>query len=114
MRATLSISMLFFLFSCSELKQDGVASGEEAIEMSQDAAVTLHQKKVEVACATCIYKMSGVTGCKLAAMIEGNPVLVTGGDVNAHASGLCSTKKPAIVSGSMDGKTFAATEVELR
>ena len=79
-----------------------------------DAALSGDAKTVEVACASCIYEMPGVSGCKLAAKIDGKPVLVTGTAFDAHKSGLCSGAKQAIVKGELRGGEFVATEVKLK
>lgn len=79
-----------------------------------DAALSGDVKTVEVACASCIYEMPGVSGCKLAAKIDGKPVLVTGTAFDAHKSGLCSGAKQATVKGKLRGEEFVATEVKLK
>jgi hypothetical protein len=96
---------------------DGAPSTSAAASTPTEApagspAATAEQT-VEVACATCIYRMSGVQGCKLAAKIDGKPILVRGGSVDAHNAGLCSAAKQAVVSGQVEGDTFVATKVEL-
>ncbi len=74
---------------------------------------------VEAGCATCIFDMEGVVGCKLAVKIDGKPYLVTGSDIDdhgdAHASdGLCLTARKAVVEGKIDGDQFVATKIELQ
>ena len=71
------------------------------------------ERTVEVACASCIYHMPGVKGCKLAATIDGEPMLVTGVKVDAHELGLCSKAKEAVLAGKVDGDNFVATKVEV-
>ncbi len=72
------------------------------------------ERTVEVACASCIYHIPGVKGCKLAATIDGKPMLVTGVRVNAHKLGLCSQAKKAVVAGKVDGDNFVATKFEVK
>ncbi len=103
--ATLTFGALF-LFGCGH--GDHSDAGESA---PTAAGVNVGQERtVEVACASCIYSMPGVEGCKLAATIDGKPMLVTGSSVDAHALGLCSKAKEAIVAGKVDGDSFIATK----
>ena len=101
----------------SEKTVSATASTKSPVAASPVAAspvaASSDAKTVEVACATCIYKMSGVSGCKLAAKIDGKSVLVTGGSVNAHKDGLCSGAKQATVKGALKDGVFVATEVTL-
>ncbi len=71
-------------------------------------------RTVEAGCATCIFNMEGVRGCKLAVRIDGEPYLVTGADVDAHGAGLCSSAKEAKVVGQIEGDKFVATSFELQ
>ncbi len=67
----------------------------------------------EVACATCIYEMEGVSGCQAAVKIDGKPYLIEGlGDFNAHAAGLCDAAKPAHVLGNITDGKFVAELLE--
>ena len=75
---------------------------------------TVAARIVEAGCASCIFKMKGVKGCKLAVKIDGKAYLVTGADVNAHAAGLCSSAKKAEVTGKIEGDKFVATSFELQ
>ena len=74
---------------------------------------------VEAGCATCIFNMPGVTGCKLAVKLDGTPYLVTGSDMDDHGdahgpSGLCLTARQALVTGEIVGDKFAAKGFELQ
>ena len=74
---------------------------------------------VEAGCASCIFHMEGVVGCKLAVRIDGKPYLVTGSDIDDHgdahaADGLCNAAGRAVVEGEIDGGRFVATGFELR
>ncbi len=71
-------------------------------------------RTVEAGCATCIFNMEGVRGCKLAVRIDGKPHLVSGADVDAHGAGLCSSAKEAKVVGQIEGDKFVATSFELQ
>ena len=71
-------------------------------------------RTVEAGCASCIFNMEGVRGCKLAVRIDGKPYLVTGADVDAHGAGLCSSAKKAKVVGKIEGDKFVATSFELQ
>lgn len=73
---------------------------------------------VEAGCATCIFDMKDVTGCKLAVEIDGKAYLVTGSGIddhgNAHAAdGLCNTRRIAEVKGKIDGDRFDVREMTL-
>lgn len=65
-------------------------------------------------CGGCIFDMKGVDSCALAVKVEGKAYLVTGAQVNAHASGLCSEGKQAVVEGKVKGDRFVATRFELK
>lgn len=75
--------------------------------------VELANQQVEVGCAMCIFKMDGVQGCKLAAKVTGQPVLVSGSDVDAHTAGLCSKSMQATISGKVEDGKLAAADIEL-
>ncbi len=118
--ATMTFSALF-LFGCGhgehspESDSPETPSLQSAGENAPSAAgLNVSQERtVEVACASCIYHMPGVEGCKLAATIDGKPMLVTGASVDAHELGLCSKPKEAVVVGKVDGDSFVATKVEV-
>ena len=81
-------------------------------------AETAPRTNVVAGCATCIFDMPGVTGCKLAVKIDGAPYLVTGADMDdlgdAHAwDGLCNTARDAVVEGKIEGDRFVATHFKL-
>ncbi len=65
-------------------------------------------------CATCSFKMEGVSGCKLAIEMDGKAYLVSGTEISAHASGLCKATKNAEVAGKVDGDTFVAKSFTLK
>lgn len=69
---------------------------------------------VEAGCASCLFNMEGVKGCKLAVRIDGKPYLVTGADVDAHGAGLCSSAKKAKVVGKIKGDKLLAISFELQ
>ena len=70
---------------------------------------SISNQSVEVGCAMCIYDMSGVSGCTLAAVVDDRPMLVSGVDVNLHEHGLCSGSGRAVVSGRVEGDELVAT-----
>ncbi len=75
-------------------------------------------RKAVAGCATCIFEMKGVTGCKLAVEIDDKAYLVTGSGIDdygdAHApDGLCNTAREAIVEGRIEGDRFVAERIEL-
>ncbi|MFQ5411374.1 MAG: DUF6370 family protein [Phycisphaerae bacterium] len=80
---------------------------------AKTASAAKKVKTVQVACASCIFKMPGVHGCKLAVKIDGKPYLVTGSDVSAHDAGLCAEAKMAKCSGTLKGDQFAAASFEI-
>ncbi len=67
---------------------------------------------VEMGCATCIYKMEGVSGCKGAVKVGGRALLFIGAALNAHAVGLCAAAKKAVVTGKVKGDEFIARSFE--
>ncbi len=73
---------------------------------------------VEAGCATCIYDMKDVTGCKLAVKIDGKAYVVSGKSMDdlgdAHAEdGLCNIARKAEVTGKIDGERFVAMQMAL-
>ncbi len=77
--------------------------------------VTLRSETVEVACGSCVYGMAGVTSCKLAVKInDGDPMLVTGSDLDLHEHHLCTTAAEAVVTGEVEGDTLVVTAVEIK
>ena len=98
--------------------------GKDAKSMNKVMEITFERKSggkktasammtVEAGCGSCIFKMPGVQGCKLAVKIDGKPYLVTGASVNAHEAGLCQAAKQATCSGEVKDDTFVATSFEL-
>ncbi len=82
-------------------------------------APTLTSRIVEAGCASCIFNIKGVKGCKLAVKIGAKPYLVTGSDMDDHGdahgpSGLCVTARKALVTGQIEGDKFAAKSFELQ
>ncbi len=85
----------------------------QAPDNQPSGVVTLRTETVEVGCASCVYGMPGVQGCKLAAVVNNNTILVTGTDLDLHDHDLCSVSKDAVVSGTVDGDTMVVTSIEL-
>lgn len=75
---------------------------------------TVTSRTVEAGCATCIYDMAGVEGCRLAVKLDGKPYLVTGAEVDAHGAGLCSAPRTAKVTGKIQGDKLVATSFSLQ
>ena len=76
------------------------------------------QRSTSIGCATCIYDMKDVRGCKLAVKVDGKPYLVTGSSIDDHgdahaADGLCNTERKARVEGKVEGDRFVAKRIEV-
>ena len=69
--------------------------------------------KLEIACAKCVYKMADVTTCTAAVKVAGKTLLLSGGNVDAHAVGLCNGPKQATIEGKEEGGKFVATKVDI-
>lgn len=74
---------------------------------------------VEAGCATCIFDMPDVEGCRLAVKIDDKFYLVAGSDIDAHGdahapSGLCMTGRKAKTTGRIEGDKFVATSFALQ
>ena len=83
------------------------------------ASLAASERTVEAGCATCIFDMEGVTGCKLAVKIDGKAYLVTGSEIDDHgdahdATGLCNSSREALVVGEIEGDRFTATSFKLK
>ncbi len=90
----------------------GCASGER-----RGSAIQL--RTVEAACATCIFEMEGVSGCKLAVKVDEKAYLVSGSEIDDHgdahaADGLCNASREAVVQGKVEGDRFVASKFELK
>ena len=97
-----------------------VANETSAAEQppTRTSKLTLSDAKAEAGCATCIFDMKGVTGCKLAVKIDGRAYLVEGSGIDDHGDahaedGLCNAARPARVSGHVEGDKFVASKIEL-
>jgi nickel superoxide dismutase len=73
----------------------------------------LAKMDVEAGCATCTYRLAGVTGCKAAVKVDGEAYLLSGVKLNAHNEGLCKKARGAKVAGKVEGGKFVATSIEL-
>ena len=102
-----------------EAKPPAVEAKPPAVEAatataSVTAAVTVAaEQTVQVGCASCTYKMAGIKGCVTAAKIGDTAYLVTGGDLNAHKSGLCKAPKQAKIVGQVQDGKFVASSIKL-
>ena len=95
--------------------ETATADAPTTVAATTDAPTT---QTVETGCATCIFEMKDVTGCKLAVKIDGKAYLVGGksmddlGDAHA-ADGLCNIARKAEVTGKIDGDRFVVTKMAL-
>ncbi len=94
------------------------AARRETDEAPAPVLVAASERTVEAGCATCIFDMEGVAGCKLAVKIDGKAYLVSGKSMDdlgdAHAEdGLCNIARKAEVTGKLDGDRFAVTAMSL-
>ncbi len=76
------------------------------------------QRSTAIGCATCIFDMKDVRGCKLAVKVDGKPYLVTGSAIDDHgdahaADGLCNAERRARIEGKVEGERFVAKRIEL-
>jgi hypothetical protein len=93
----------------------GGCSQTSKTETAAPAQVTtLRSETVEIGCGSCVYSMSGVKGCKLAAKIDDTPILVTGSDLDLHEHNLCKTTAEAVVTGEVEGDTLVVTSIEVK
>lgn len=113
LRSYVVFAIVVGLFGCSQEKTNQAASPPESAGPAASATTLVSAVAVEAGCASCIYEMPGVEGCKLAVKIDDQPYLVTGSTVDAHGAGLCSAAKNAIVRGTIEDGTFAATQFEI-
>ncbi|MHC4443535.1 MAG: DUF6370 family protein [Planctomycetota bacterium] len=104
--------LLLAFIGCKEKAQTTAPAEKEAVTAAKVQTVAL--QTAEAGCGGCIFKMEGVTGCKLAVKIAGKPYLVTGADVDAHKSGLCSSSKQAQVAGKIQGGKLVASQFTLK
>ncbi len=103
-----SICAVAGILSCSQETQTA-----EQLSVSPGAMSTLEAETIEVGCGMCVYGMPEVSGCQLAAVIDGEPILVKGVELDLHDHGLCSGSKSAVVSGKVEGMELLATSVEV-
>ena len=71
-----------------------------------------------VGCATCIFHMKHVRGCKLAVMLDGKPYLVEGSGIDDHgdanaADGRCNAERKASVEGTISHDRFMARRISV-
>jgi hypothetical protein len=90
-------------------------AGNVACEV-KDAQI-LRRQTVEVACATCIFKMEGVRGCHWAVELEGRHYLIEGAVPEHHEShspeGMCRMPRRAVVDGKLKGGVFLSERFDL-
>lgn len=76
------------------------------------------QRSAPIGCATCVFHMKNVRGCKLAVKVDGKPYLVAGSDIDDHGDahapdGLCNAERSARVEGNVEGDRFVAKHIEV-
>lgn len=108
---------------CGSNEQVAEKTADTANQVAGTAAKTLTAAKqiaegegvaCEVGCAGCIYHMEGVEGCTPAIkMADGEPMMLHGVPVDAHALGLCKAARGATVMGEVQDGAFVASAVEL-
>ncbi len=105
---SLAIAATMFISGCKSAEY--TASGRDVASSSLQT--------VEAGCATCVFDMQGVSGCKLAVRVGGNAYLVSGSDIDDHgdahaADGMCLAARTAIVEGEVVGDRFVAKSFEV-
>lgn len=76
-------------------------------------AMNIVNREIELACAGCVYHMSGAKGCQLAAKVDGKNYMLKGNHgLDAHE--FCSSAKKAVVTGRIEGDNLVATDVEIK
>ena len=76
-------------------------------------AMNVVNRDAELACAGCIYKMSGAEGCQLAVKVDGKTYMLKG-NTGLDAHDFCGGAKKAVVSGKIEGNTLTATDVQVK
>jgi hypothetical protein len=87
-----------------------------AVKKSSEPVVQTDSAKA--GCATCVFHMKRVEGCKLAVEIEGRHYLVQGSNIDDHGDahapdGLCNTVRRAKVKGRISENRLVADEFRL-
>lgn len=120
MRSTLWLLAIASSIASAGCSPSPPPATEKAPESSAPAPalVTTVSQTVEAACATCVFEMEGVSGCKLAVKVDGKAYLVSGTDMDdhgdAHASdGMCHIARKAVVDGEVIGDRFVASSFKL-
>ena len=110
----LLILLALATFVCSGCGEEQTSSTPPTSTDTSTAVLTAEgEQTVELSCATCIYNMPGVTGCKLAAKVGGQALLVAGSLIDLHEHGLCSGTKQAKVVGKVDSGRFVASSIKI-
>ena len=86
----------------------------ESGDTSSTVLTVAGEQTVEMSCAKCIYKMSDVGSCTLAAKVAGQTLLVDGSSVDLHEHGLCSGSKQAKVAGKVENGKFVASSIMIK
>jgi hypothetical protein len=103
-------SLTILLASCSGNDHDS-NSPDSAVSPTSPLAAA---QTLEAGCATCVFGMTGVSGCLLAVKVADEPYLVSGVEMPGHESGLCDHSRMAELSGQLEGERFVATSFRLK
>jgi hypothetical protein len=85
-----------------------------ADKTATSAAAPADAKPLEAGCASCVFAMEGVEGCRTAVMVDGKPYLVKGVAIDAMALDLCDEPRTVLAAGSVQGGEFVATSFTLK
>lgn len=120
--AALTIGVLTVAFASGCAKQEEkplpaepptTQTGAASVSAPLVQLASLDGVSVEAGCGLCIYGMPGVDGCVPAVVIEGQPLLMTGIEMDLHDHGLCTEAAQAVVSGEVKDGTFVATQFDI-
>ncbi|MHC5025098.1 MAG: DUF6370 family protein [Planctomycetota bacterium] len=75
--------------------------------------VALTDEPVDVGCGQCVYGMEHVVGHTLAAVVSGQPMVVTGVTLDMQEHQLCSKAQRAKLEGKIRQGRIEATQIEL-
>ena len=115
MMAVMSVALIA---GCGQSGEKQAESESETVQTAEiaatPAAATGETMEVEIACAGCIYGMDGIEHCMAAVKIGDEIAILEGVEIDAHATGLCSAPKQAMVIGEIKDGKFVAAMVEVQ
>ena len=93
-----SLALLLNMVGCKE-PPNGVEKPEpqNGVEKPESLREQITDKKVEVACAHCVFKKEGVQSCEVAAKVDGKVLKLRSPQVNLKKDHLCQEAKTATV-----------------